>query len=117
MSMFAHRWRLDPVADRAHPQNAVLRPKAIWHRTSRLTPPMFAGNLPRLTSFESSWQPAQTGMGSKSALPSKQENGSGDRTNPMIVRAAFGCGRDRRTVNDQIAVFVDLFALVACRLG
>src|SRR6516165_3512119 len=42
----------------------------------------------------------------------KQENGSGDRTKPMIIRAAFGCGRDRRAVNDQAAVFVYLFALV-----
>jgi hypothetical protein len=36
----------------------------------------------------------------------KQENGSGDCTSPMIFRAAFGCGRDRRAVDDQAAVFV-----------
>ena len=47
----------------------------------------------------------------------KQENGSGDCTNPVIVRAAFGCGRDRRAVNDQAAVFVYLFALVPLGLG
>src|SRR5208337_295181 len=47
----------------------------------------------------------------------KQENGSGDRTSPVIVRAAFGRGRDRRAVDDQAAVFVYLLALVPRGLG
>ena len=47
----------------------------------------------------------------------KQENGSGDCASPMIVRAAYGRGRDRRAVDDQAAVFVNLFALILRRLG
>jgi hypothetical protein len=42
----------------------------------------------------------------------KQKNGRGDRTNPMTVRAAFGRGGDRRAVDDQAAVFVQLLTLV-----
>ena len=47
----------------------------------------------------------------------KQVNGSGDRTSPTIVGAAYGCGRDRRAVDNQTAVFVYLFALVPRGLG
>src|SRR6516162_355800 len=42
----------------------------------------------------------------------KQENCGGDRASPVIGRTAYGCGRDRRAVDDQTAVFVYLFALV-----
>ena len=47
----------------------------------------------------------------------KQENDSGDRTSPVIVRAAYRCGGDRRAVDDQAAVLVYLFALIPRRLG
>src|ERR1700757_3035078 len=47
----------------------------------------------------------------------KQQNGSGDCASPMIVRAAYGSGRDRRAVDDQAAVLVNLFALVPRGLG
>src|SRR5262244_2736081 len=47
----------------------------------------------------------------------KWKNGGGDRASPLIVRAAFCCGGDRRAVDDQVAVFVYLPALVPRRLG
>ena len=36
----------------------------------------------------------------------KQKNGGGDRTSPMIFKAACSRGGDRRAVYDQAAVFV-----------
>src|SRR5262245_41071519 len=51
-------------------------------------------------------------------LPSgNQKNGSRDRARPMMVRAAFGGGGDRRAVDDQAAELVELLALVPRGLG
>src|SRR4029077_18060854 len=47
----------------------------------------------------------------------KKQNGGVDGTEPLIVRAAFGCRRNRCAVNAQTAVVVYLLALLLGRAG